>query len=278
MGPKKIAIVGLGLMGGSLAVACRRKFPRTTIIGISRNRQALAKAKKKRWIHEGTIHLQEGVAEVDFIVLCTPIDTFTTYMKVLDKCVRPGTIVTDVGSAKYRIMHQIEKRKWKRVQLVSAHPMVGSHRRGIQAVVPRLYDQGLTFLIKSKGMSPKAYRVVKAFWCKISAKVVEVSALEHDQIVSEISHLPHIVAMCLVLAIPKRSLTFASSGFRDATRLALGSPSVWMPILQANQSEISEAIRRFQGKMSSLRKLCQRGKGRDLEKMLEKAALIRAQI
>src|SRR5664279_2383924 len=129
---KKIVVIGLGLMGGSLAAACRKKFPKARITGISRSREALALVLKKRWVHEATRDVTLGARGADLVVLCTPVDTFLPYLKAIDKVCAKGALVLDVGSVKAAVLKEVNSRKWKNLSFVGCHPMVGSHRRGIQ--------------------------------------------------------------------------------------------------------------------------------------------------
>jgi prephenate dehydrogenase len=262
-------------MGGSLAIACRQKFPKSQIIGISRNKRALAFARRKGWIDRATGRLEEGVAQADLVVLCTPVDTIPGYLKRIDRAARRGTFVTDVGSVKINLKKEIHSQSWKNIQFVSAHPMVGSHKQGIEAAAAGLYDKGLTFLIKPGIKNFRGYQTVKWFWRCLSLRVVEISSSRHDRIVSEISHLPHLLAVCLTLSSTRRSLAFASSGFRDVTRIAQGSPEIWAPILHLNRDEIRRA---FNKALKYVTRISESDDSFRLRQLLRKAARKRAQI
>lgn len=275
---KTIAIIGLGLMGGSLAAACRKRFPKARLIGITRSRQALRTLLKKRWIHEGTSNLSRGVADANLIVLCTPVDTISSLLRQIDRHVKSGSVVTDVGSLKGNIRSDIQKKNWKNIHFISAHPMVGSHERGISAVRTDLYDHGYTFVIRSSNTEQKAYRSVRDFWKKINRRIVEVTAEEHDGIVSQISHLPHVLALCLVLAVSKKNLLWASSGFRDMTRIAQSSPSIWLPIFRANKKKLRHSLAIFNRELKSFLKFQAAKSEIGLKTMLTQAMKRRAQI
>ncbi|HXV28106.1 MAG TPA: prephenate dehydrogenase/arogenate dehydrogenase family protein [bacterium] len=278
MRPKKIAIVGLGLMGGSLAAACRRKFPSSRIIGISRNPKSLRYALKKKWIHGGTSSLSQGVSQADLVVLCSPVNTFVPLLSAINQAALPGTLVTDVGSAKGQVMKQIRKKKHESIKFVSAHPMVGSHQQGIHAADPFLYDKGITFVIREKNISPKSFRSITSFWQQLSKRIFAVTAEEHDKIVSEISHLPHVLAACLMTAVNDKFLPFAGTGFRDVTRVAQGDPSVWVPILSANQPAVRKALRALQRRIGAFERTLAERKKDKLRTFLQKAARRRKQI
>lgn len=275
---KTIAIVGLGLMGGSLAASCRRRFPSSRIIGVSRNRSALAFALKKKWIHQAFPDLRQAVKDANLVVLCTPVDTYWKILNAIDRFASSGTVVTDVGSVKAEVLRRILRKKWRNIEFVSAHPMVGSHEKGIGAARPDLYQKGYVFLIRGeKSLSP-AYRFVKNFWKKMAESIVETSALEHDRIVSDISHLPHAAAVCLVLSVGKDSLGFAASGFRDATRIAQGHPTVWLPIFTFNRRALSRSLLHFERKLKAFRRNLSPGRTGELGRMLSSASKLREQI
>ena len=273
---RTIAIVGLGLMGASLAAACRKKFRSAKIIGISRNPSALRKASRKGWVHEGTSDFGRGVRAADLVCLCTPVDTFPQFLSALDRSAKPGTLVTDVGSVKGVIERWFRGRSWKNIKFVSAHPMVGSHLRGIEAAAPDLYDKGFAFLIREPRIAGQDFKAAKKFWRRVMPRVIEINARRHDRIVSEISHLPHVAAVCLVLAAGKSSLPLTASGFKDSTRIAQGDPSVWAPIFRMNRREILRAVRIFEKNLRAFKKTLRSAKDASLRQTLAVAARKRA--
>lgn len=274
---KTITIIGLGLMGGSLAAACRKKFPGSRVIGISRDPQALRISKKKKWIHDGFVNLKEGVAQADLIIICTPVDTLKSMVLKVDAAAKKGAVVTDVGSVKGEIVSWASCRRFKNIQFVGAHPMTGSHERGIAVARPDLYERGFTFVIRSRGISSQAFAAVKAFWKKLSPRVVETTAEEHDQITGEISHLPHLSAVCLALTPADKSFRHAGPGFSDATRIAQGHPSIWVPIFMTNRRAVMAALSRFEAHLRMFRKALKKGAG-STAKILARARKRRGQI
>jgi prephenate dehydrogenase len=258
-------------MGGSLAAACRRKFPKARVIGISRSRKALQTALRKRWVHEAGSDIKRGVERADIIILCSPVDTFPKLLAEIELARETPVLVTDAGSVKGAILNWIRKKSFKHIQFVGAHPMVGSHERGIEAARSNLYEHGFTFVVRSWQTDPKACREVKAFWKTISPKIFELSPEKHDRIVGEISHLPHAAAVCLALSVNKNFLPFAAAGFRDATRIARGHASVWRPIFESNRKEIIRAITRFEKTAARFKKFLVDQDSNALVRMLETA-------
>ncbi|MFZ5802989.1 MAG: prephenate dehydrogenase [Candidatus Omnitrophota bacterium] len=275
---RRIAIVGLGMMGGSLAAACRKRFPQAAILGVSRDPQALRTAVRKRWISAGTRDLRVGISHADLVVLCTPVDVLPEYLRKLDRWARPGTLVTDLGSVKSPLLKQIRKKKWKRIRFVSAHPMVGSHIRGLEAASSGIFEKGYCFLIREKGCDPRAFRAVRGFWKKIAGEVRETSVLRHDRLTAEISHLPHLTAVALMRAVDQRSLPFGASGFRDTTRVAQGHPSIWAPILLGNRRALLALLRALGSELRRLGGVLRAGDRRRLERILRETAGRRGQI
>lgn len=266
--PEKILIVGLGLMGASLAAALRRQNPRLKVAAVSRNRSALTLALKKRWIDEGSANLEKVIGGVDFAVLCTPVDVEAAQLVRIDRAARQPLVVTDVGSVKGALTSQLARKKFKHLSFIPAHPMVGSHEQGAQAARENLYAGGLVFLIKLPKQSARVFNSVQAFWASLGMKIVTVTAARHDAIVADISHLPHAAAACLVSSVAGAHLPFAASGFRDTTRVAAAHPSVWEPIFLANAREVDLALGRFEKHIKTLRVLIRSKDSKGLRRKL----------
>ncbi len=276
MSLKRIAVVGLGLIGGSLAARSRKAFPRVRIVGVSRNRGALARAKRKKWIHEGTDHLEQGIQSADLIVLCTPVDTLKSLLKRIDRAARSPVVVTDAGSVKGFLVRWADRQKWRHLRFVGAHPMAGSHQRGIEAAQPNLFDHALTFVTPGNKTPDTAFRQVKKFWAKVSQKVAVISPETHDRLTAEVSHLPHLVASLLVAGTDPQSLRFAASGFLDTTRVAKSDPGLWAPIFTENRKELLRALDRFGSQIRRAKRMLQKGNPQTLRKILREVQKRRA--
>jgi len=268
---KKIVIIGMGLMGGSLAAACRKKFPKARIIGVSRSAQALTLALKKHWVHEATRDVLFGAQGADIVILCTPVDTFLPFLKEIDKVCAKGALVMDVGSVKAAVLKEVNARSWKNFSFVGCHPMVGSHRRGIDAVNPKLYEKGLVLLTPDRRTCSRAYKTAKKFWLRFSAKITELSPEAHDNLVGEVSHLPHAIAACLMHTVTLPALKVASTGFRDTTRIAAAAPSIWQPIFMSNRKVMVGVLARFERQLRTFKKLLQARDAKKLSCFLDQA-------
>lgn len=252
---QKILITGLGLMGASLALALRKHYPRVRLAALSRNTKALAMARKKGWIDEGSPRIEDLIEGVTLAVLCTPVDVEASQLELLDRAAQGPILVTDVGSVKGELEAFIKKRRFKHLTVVPAHPMVGSHEQGASAARSGLYEGGLAFVIRRKGIPAAALKDVCLFWSSLQMRVSVMDARRHDAIVAQISHLPHAAAACLMHAVDTAVLPFAASGFRDTTRVAAAHPSVWEPIFMANAGPVDKALASFEKEIRIIRKM-----------------------
>jgi len=268
---KKITIVGLGLMGGSLAAACRKKFPRARIIGISRSREALAFASKKRWVYEATSDVLSGVQGADLVVLCTPVDTYLPYLKAIDQVCAKDALVMDVGSVKASVLKEVNSRPWRNFSFVGCHPMVGSHKRGIGAVNPELYKEGLVLLTPDLKTCSCGLKKAAKFWKTFTPRVMTLSPGTHDKLVGEASHLPHAVAACLMHTVSSPAFRVAATGLRDTTRIAAAASSIWQPIFRSNRKVLLAALNRFEQQLCIFKKLLQNRDPKKLVRFLDQA-------
>jgi len=271
-------IIGLGLIGGSLALALRRKFPRARILGLSRESRKIALAKKRRLIHGGSTKLSRVVSGADFILICSPVDVIPKLILNVDRLAKPGTVVTDVGSTKKEIVQAADRARLKRVHFVGSHPLAGSHLTGLEHARADLFQDSFVFVTPTRKTDRKALRSVSFLWKRLGASVQMVSPEKHDQIVSQISHLPHAVASLLMQSIDSKALRFAGSGFRDTTRIAQGDPRLWEPIFLSNKANLIRDLTRFKKVFEKLLASLKRNSRPVLRGFLKAASSKRAQI
>ncbi len=258
-------------MGGSLAAACRKRFPGARIIGISRSRDALALAKKKKWVHEATRDVLAGVQGAELIVLCTPVNTYFPYLKAIDQVCAKNALVMDVGSVKGAVLKEVKSRAWKNFSFVGCHPMVGSHKRGIQAVNPDLYRGGLVLMTPDRKTCSCGLKKAAKFWKTFTPRIVTLTPQSHDKLVGEASHLPHAVAACLIHTVSDPAFKVGSTGLRDTTRIAAAASSVWEPIFTSNRKVVLAAMSRFEQKLRAFKKLLQDRDPKKLVRFLDQA-------
>ncbi len=265
-------IIGLGLIGGSLAAAIRRRFRSAHVIGVSRNPRKLALAKRKRLIHEGFTQLKVALRNADFVLVCSPVNTIPKFISQIDRYAQPKTIVTDVGSTKREIVRWADRRHFRNIQFVGSHPLAGSHLTGLEHARRDLFDGAFAFVTPTQKSKPRAVQAVSSFWKGLRASVRILSPDVHDRIVSQVSHLPHAVASLLVHAVSPASLRYGASGFLDTTRIAQGDPGLWAPIFLTNRTNLLRDLSRFEKALRHLMSLLEKKSGKSIQSLLKTAS------
>jgi len=245
----KVAIVGTGLIGGSIALAIKKKHLANEIIGVSRHRKSLALAKNKGAIDRGSVAL-EIIKGADLLVLATPVSVIMSLAPRISKIVSKDCIVIDVGSTKGEVSNKLGKLF---PNYIGSHPLAGSEKKGIINAGPDMFRGSLCILTPTRNSRAKALAKIKAFWQRLEARVVLLTPQKHDMILALTSHLPHAVAFSLIDSVPKQYLRFSSTGLRDTTRLASSDSEIWVDILLSNRKNIIRAIESFQNNLSKLK-------------------------
>jgi prephenate dehydrogenase len=267
----RVAIVGTGLIGGSLALAIKKKKLAKEIIGVSRHKKTLLLAKKSHAIDKGS---QDAniIKDADLVILATPVNTIIKLAPKIAKVIRKDCIVTDVGSTKQGIVSSLEKLFRN---FVGAHPMAGSEKRGIVYAHPGMFKNSLCILTPTKNTNRGSLKKIELLWRKVGAKTLLINPAQHDKILSLISHLPHIAAFSLIDAVPAKYLKFASSGLKDTTRIAASESELWADIFLSNRNNAVKAIEIFQKNLTQIKSAIQKKNRRKLTLILERAKLKR---
>lgn len=271
---KKFAIVGLGLMGGSLGLALRKRFKGASVIGISRSQAKVREAKRRRMISWGTTDIGRGVKGADFVFVCTPVSLIPKYVERIDRFAKPGCIVTDVGSTKETLMKWASHRKFRAICFIGSHPMAGSHETGLRWAKGDLYDNSLVFVTPSSGAGAgkNTLRTLVQIWRKLGTAVFVCDAKRHDRIVAKTSHLPHAVASLLALSVELPFFRFAAGGLRDTTRIAQSDPILWRDIFSTNRSNLIKELKLFRKKLDSILTLLKRNDAAGIKTLLTRAS------
>lgn len=247
MSDRTVAILGVGLIGGSLGLALAEAAPGTRVIGWGRKQSKLERALELGAITEYTLDLEKAVREADTVVLCTPVDVLPRQAVEVLACVAEGTVVTDCGSIKRAIVNQVERDvpAVKAAMFVGGHPLAGSELTGVEHARPDLYRGRRCILTPGRFTAPEAVERVYDLWQQVGADVILMRPEVHDRLLATTSHLPHVVAAALVNAVPPDALPFVASGFLDSTRIAGGAAEIWVPILLQNRDKVLQALREF---------------------------------
>jgi prephenate dehydrogenase len=239
-----VVIVGVGLIGGSVGMALRARRLAGRVIGVGRSAAWMAEAIKAGAVDEATGDVARGVAEADLVVVAAGVAAIPDLLDAIDAAVRPGTLLTDAGSTKARIVAAWEaRRETRRGRFVGGHPLAGSHRRGAAAGDPELFHDRLTVVTPAPSTPRRDVDEVTALWTALGARVCVLSPADHDRLLAASSHAPHLVAAAIAAATPPEAEGFAASGWRDTTRIAAGDPELWADILLANAAPVTAAVR-----------------------------------
>lgn len=271
---EQVAIVGVGLIGGSVGMAIRARNLAQRVIGIDRNSRALDRAIELGAIESGSKELARACGSA-LVVFCTPVDRIAQGILEAAPHCRPGTLITDVGSTKGNIITTVTGKLPEGVEYVPAHPLAGSEKCGAENGRADLFDNRVTLITPMPGNSRKAIGRVSEFWQALGSRVIELNPDDHDPALAVTSHLPHAVASAVAGVTPKDWLTLTAGGFRDVTRIAAGNPHLWAAIFQANRHAVLSALAAFTDRLSAFRRLLEAGDGAGIVNWLTEGKQVR---
>lgn len=274
----KVTIIGVGLIGGSIGMAIRKKRLAREVLGVSRHKSSILRARRLGAIDIIPKNLKEAVSDSDLIIIATPILKIIPYVKKIKKFLKKGSIIIDVGSTKEYIVKEIEKILPSSIYYVGTHPMAGSQLRGVGVANPNLFQDSICVLTKTTMTKKSAFNRIKIFWNILGARTIVLPAPLHDKLISMISHLPHVVVASLVDSIEPRALSFAASGFKDTTRIAGSDPALWRDICLTNRKYIVSAIDKFTVSLEKLKKSIDHKEGNLLFSIFKKVQEKRSKV
>lgn len=267
----RMTVIGVGLIGGSLARILRQKGAVGEIIGVGRSENNLRRAVELGVVDRYSTDPCEGVKGADLVFLATPVCSIAPLLARINGFLPPGCIVTDGGSVKETIVAACESLMPPGVHFVGGHPIAGTEKSGVDASFPTLYRGKRCIVTPTPLTDSRALETVVRMWEIAGSKVVTMDAAKHDRIVAAISHLPHMVAYSLVNAVEgydrldESILSYSAGGFRDFTRIASSDPAMWRDIALMNRDALLEMIDLFSGYFSRLRALVDDRDGQGLE-------------
>jgi len=284
---KHVTIVGVGLIGGSLGLVLRRQGLADRVVGVGRRVENLKTAVALGAIDRYVADARDGVQGADLVVLATPVDTYERQLNAWGSVLKPGAIVSDVGSVKGALVELAEKLMPPHARFVGAHPIAGREKTGVAAGSLDLFQGARCILTPTSRTDPDALRLIKELWEAAGSQVFVMDPFVHDQVLGAVSHLPHVAAFCLVNAlsdireqtVPELDLlAYSGGGLRDTTRIAASSPEMWRDIFVWNRVNLVRMIDVYEARLRRLKQLIQAGDGAGLEKELERAKQVRERL
>jgi prephenate dehydrogenase len=279
---KKIVIFGVGLIGGSFALALRKAQAVESIVGFGRSEQTLAQAKQLGVIHRIGKDIAAEVADADLVLLATPVGQMAEILARIAPHIGTHTLITDGGSTKSDVVREVYAQLGtKAAQFVPAHPIAGAEQSGAAAARSDLFQWKKVILTPLPENSAKSVARVRSAWELCGAMVSELTPAQHDEIFAAVSHLPHLLSFALVHELAQRDnrdllLSFAASGFRDFTRIAASSPEMWRDICLANREALLKELNAYITELNRISAALSASDAAQLEKTFRDARELRA--
>jgi len=272
---KKLTIIGVGLIGGAIALDVKKNKLADEVVGVVRRAESIDECKRLGVVDKATLSVNEGVKDADFIVLATSISIMPKIAEEILKNIKKDTVVIDVASVKGDLVKKLEGILGN--HYVGTHPMAGSEKRGVSAAREDLYKKATCIITPTSKTEPKALKVVMEFWTRLGARIMVLTPDKHDRVVSLISHLPHITAACLVNSIAgeEEAISCVGPGFKDSTRIASSPPELWQEICEWNKDQILQSIVKHQRELEDVRVHIERSNWDMLLQKLKNAKEIR---
>lgn len=270
----KAAVIGVGLIGGSVALKIRKEKLAREIVGVSSHKQTLEQALKKGAIDKGSLSL-DIIKGADLLIFSAPVKAIVALAVQAARFVDKSCFVTDVGSTKEEVVRGLSKAF---PNYVGSHPLAGSERRGIQNASADIFEDSVCILTPVKDTPEAVIGVIKAFWAKMGAKTILLDPRRHDKVLGFTSHMPHAAAFSLINAIPAEDLKFSGAGLKDSSRIAGSDPDVWADIFLSNDKNLLKGITALEFQLREIKTAVKNRDRRKLLVILEKARRKRLRI
>jgi prephenate dehydrogenase len=281
---KKLAVIGVGLIGGSFALALKQAGAVEQVVGIDRDQANLDLALQLGVVDEAASDLACGLKDVQVVFLAVPVRSIATVTAEIAPYLPKGCIVTDGGSVKDELVKLCEPLMPEGCRFVGGHPIAGTEHSGAAAAFPTLYQGRRSILTPTQKTDPEALEVVCRLWQAAGSRVECMDAVTHDRIFAAVSHLPHMVAYALVHAVDRSAeeeeniLAFSAGGFKDFTRIASSDPAMWRDIALMNQRALLDMLDRYLVEITALRERVATSDGQWLEEFFRTSKRLRDEI
>ena len=281
---KNVAIVGVGLIGGSIGLGLRSRGLAEKVIGIGRRQESLRTARRVGAVDNTTVDLAKGVAKAELVVVCTPVGRVVEDIRRVAEHCPEGTLITDAGSTKKTIVEAFNPDDTGNLKMtdgvnttgglprgcryLGSHPLAGGEKIGPAHSNADLFEGRVVVVTPTKSTLAEDFDILEGFWTALGAMVVKMSAAEHDRAVAVTSHLPHAVAAVLACSVPEEFFRLVGTGFLDTTRIAAGGTEIWKQIFALNCDNVLAALSHFKHNLVSLEMAIRNGDEAMMERIL----------
>jgi prephenate dehydrogenase len=263
-----VAIVGVGLIGGSIGIALRERKLAGRVIGIGRRQESLRAARRVGAVDHTTVDIEKGVAEADLVVVCTPVGRVAEDVRKAAAFCHEGILITDVGSTKQSIVADLDQGLPRGCRFLGSHPLAGSEKAGPAFARADLFEGRIAIITPTKNTRAEDFDFLEDFWQALGSVVVQLPPGEHDQALALTSHLPHLVASALISSMPEKYFRLAGPGMNDTTRVASGDAELWAQIFSLNRDNVLNALEQFSVNLSALRSAVRDGNYDEIVRLL----------
>ena len=281
----KVALIGIGLIGSSLARALRRDSPETEIIACARRAETLDTVRRHAIADATTHDPAQAAAGADLVVIATPLSAYAEIGERIAPMLKDGAILTDVGSVKQAVIRDLQPLVPRGVHFVPGHPVAGTEHSGPESGFAELFRDRWCILTPPPPTGPEPVAAVGRMWESFGMHVVTMSADHHDKVLAMTSHLPHLIAYTIVgtatnleESLKSEVIEFSASGFRDFTRIAASDPVMWRDVFLQNREAVLEMLQRFTEDLTALQRAIRRGEGDALEDWFTRTRAIRRSV
>ena len=282
---RKLALIGIGLIGSSIALAARRQGLVEVISIATRKQETLDEARELDLGDSYTLDAAEAVRGADLVIICTPVGAYESVMRTIAPALEPGAILSDVGSVKGHVVKTLAPLVPAGVSFIPGHPLAGTEHSGPAAGFAELFAGRWCVLTPGPEVDPARTEKLAGFWRAMGSQVESMDAAHHDMVLAITSHIPHLVAYNIVgtvadleAATQSEVIKFSASGFRDFTRIAASDPIMWRDVFLTNRDAVLEMLGRFSEDLSILQRAVRTGDGPALEAMFTRTRAIRRSI
>jgi cyclohexadieny/prephenate dehydrogenase len=279
---ERIALIGIGLIGSSIARRIKRDGLANHISVSARSQKSLDKAKELDFADSVTLNQKDSVKNADLIIICSPVGTYSGIIQNIKSSLKPGAIISDVGSVKQAVIRDLEPHIPEGVHLVPAHPVAGTERSGPEAGFPELFDDRWCIITPTSRTDKKSIDQLTKFWKSLGSNIEIMEPKHHDLVMAMTSHLPHLIAYTIVGTATdlEKSLTnevikFSAGGFRDFTRIAASDPTMWRDVFLNNRDAVLEMLQRFSEDITALQRAIRWGEGDTLHELFSRTQKVR---
>jgi prephenate dehydrogenase len=274
---ERVAVIGVGLIGGSFALALKQAKACTHVVGAGRNAANLKLARERGAIDSIAADAVAAAHGADLVLLAAPVAQFPRLFRDIASVLGPKAIVTDAGSTKRDVVAAARQALGRKIaQFVPAHPIAGAEKSGAGAASAGLFQGKRVILTPLAENSDSTLKKIQEAWAACGARITRMDPQEHDAVLAAVSHLPHVLAFALVHDVAAREnaaqlLAYAASGFRDLTRIASSEPEMWRDICMANRDRLLLELKQYIGELNSMKKMLESGDGAGLKKAFAEA-------